>query len=129
MAGMQKRYKGKKEDSVITKPLTPSEIENEIESIINRVCEFFKINEVSNFKSHAFVVSALTMISNSGKIEEFEKQFEAYKAYKQETRERLHDFENYFGDLKEGCENGAWCKYDWAQKLNSENNENETVEV
>jgi uncharacterized protein YdaU (DUF1376 family) len=82
------------------------------------IADYFKVTEMNNtrnwFRIHRLARDAPT--------EQLKVQFEAYKAYKEHSKENVHSLNTWMGSEDQNYQDGAWCSCDWSAKMKPKKN-------
>ncbi|WP_131535522.1 hypothetical protein [Pedobacter nototheniae] len=95
---------------------TPSRDHELEDSILN----FFGFTVQQNFDKARTVNEFCFALKNSGTLNYFRTQFDAYKDFKELSGGFAHGFYKFLGDQKKCFEDGAWNAENWTFRLNEE---------
>jgi len=91
--------------------------EDELE---DSILEVFGFTVNQNFDKARTVGEFVFSLKNSGRLDFFRTQFDAYREFKELTNSFLHSFSKFLGDQKKCFEDGAWNAENWTFRLNEE---------
>jgi hypothetical protein len=117
----QRKGKEKKGEERKGKEETPPFRDEVLE---NSILNFFGFNEVANHDKLRLVNAFCFSLKNSGRLENFKIQFEAYCELKNDYGGFKHSFKKFLGDQESKFENGAWNEENWTFRLNEEKEKN-----
>jgi hypothetical protein len=88
-----------------------------VQKTSKEICEFFGFSEIKNFRSFADSMMFANVLETTGRLEDFNEQFEAYKAFKAQSNSPVHGFKKFIGTIEEKFEDGAWASENWIHKI------------
>jgi len=100
------------------------EIHTRDEELENGILSLFGFTVHQNFDKARTVSEFVFSLKNSGRLDNFRTQFDAYRDFKELSGGYLHKFSNFLGDQKQCFENGAWNEENWIFRLNEEKEKN-----
>jgi hypothetical protein len=86
--------------------------------IEKKIWDHFGLNEQSHFSTCQKTGPFIFMLVESGKLEDFEKEFLAYSEYKGLSGEKRGYLETFLGTPEKKYTDGTWCKTNWSNELN-----------
>ena len=88
-----------------------------IEDLGSMILEYFGFSKVENNEKSEEIADFFNVLSQNNKIESLKVQFESYKTYKADSREKIHGFKAFLGRKSENYLDGGWCAENWCYKL------------
>jgi len=88
-----------------------------IKRMANEIHQFFSIDEINFTQKFHKVFNYLYCFHTLEKYDHFVNQFMFYRKYKIETGEKIHGWDNFWGDFAENNIGGAWNSENWKAKF------------
>jgi len=86
--------------------------------LLDELLTLWGFNQFDNEDKRIQISSFLCDLKIKGLFDTFSKQFQAYREYKNITKEPFHGFDRFMGSEKERYLDGGWNKENWEHKLN-----------
>jgi hypothetical protein len=92
--------------------------ENGDDELENGILSFFGFSELFHQEKAEEVKVFLDFLFAENEIENFRRQFEFYKKYKESTKDKVHGFKAFIGNPIKNYNDGGWCAENWEFKYN-----------
>lgn len=114
------KIKQKEKNACVEFPVL--EIENESRVTAEHcyeIMDYFNFSEITNPDKLHRVFYFLRTLEEESQLEQFFKQFEAYKLFKQKSGMAIHSFPRFLGTQEKKFADGGWNQENWTAKLES----------
>lgn len=92
-------------------------VSKEILPIEKKIWAYFELNEITHFNQIKETGPFVTTLQNTGRLAEFETEFEAYREYKKLSQEREGTLRSFLGTPEKQYSDGRWCSTSWQKQL------------
>ncbi|WP_231464760.1 DUF4373 domain-containing protein [Pedobacter sp. Leaf132] len=116
----QRREEKKREEEIRGEKkgdFIPPERDDELE---DSILKFFGFTVHTNFDKARTVNEFVFSLKNSGRLDFFRNQFDAYRDFKELSQGYIHSFQNFVGQQSQEFNDGAWNAENWSFRLNEE---------
>ena len=86
--------------------------------IVNSILTYYSFTEGANFDKFRIASQFVHMLHSDSKLDQFISQFDAYKKFKEQSKQIKHGFKSFIGTIENNFEDGGWCAENWQAKLN-----------
>ena len=95
--------------------------------VVNDLMAYFNFTEIGNPDKMLEAGRFVNLLTNQGRIDQFEKQFAAYQTYKSQSKEIPHGWRGFLGSIEKNFNDGGWNAENWVAKAADSKPEAETT--
>jgi hypothetical protein len=93
-----------------------------LKKVRDSICSYYNFNEQLHFRNFALATSFVKHLSNTGRLEDFIAQFDAYKKLKT-SMAFAHSFMRFIGTPERDYDDAAWLNDNYVARLKSRESE------
>jgi len=85
--------------------------------VVKSIMDYYSFNELNNFDKLRSISQFVFVLHSHSKLDQFISQFDAYKKFKEQSKQIKHGFKSFIGTIENNFEDGGWCAENWLAKL------------
>jgi hypothetical protein len=86
-------------------------------NLIFSIANYFGFSEIRNGDKFSQIFMFLNILESDGQTEHFREQFNAYREYKEKSKEARFAFPRFIGTIDQRYQDGGWNSRNWVHEL------------